>query len=52
MNVGQHQLALVLSLIISWTSRILAREEDQYTDFVSIALKQTKAGPLSLVTPI
>ena len=27
--------------------RILALDEDQYTDFLSIALKQTKAGPRS-----
>ena len=42
------------SLIISWTFRILAHEEDQYrptvmfrkywADFLSIALKQTKTG--------
>ena len=44
-------ISLVLSLIISWTFRILAREEDQYTDFLSIALKQTKAGPRSSGTP-
>ena len=37
-------VSFVLSLIISWTFRILAHEEDQYTNFVSIALKQTKAG--------
>ena len=37
-------VSLVLSLIISWTFRILAHEEDQYTDFLSIALKQTKSG--------
>ena len=39
------------SLIISWTFRILAHEEDQYTVFLSMALKQTKAGPRSLGTP-
>ena len=44
-------VSLVLSLIISWTFRILAHEEDQYTDFLSIALKQTKAGPRSSGTP-
>ena len=33
------------------TFRILAHEEDQYTDFLSIALKQTKAGPRSSGTP-
>ena len=30
-------VSLVLFLIISWTYRILAHEEDQYTDFLSIA---------------
>ena len=40
-------VSLVLSLIISWTFRILANEEDQYTVFLPIALEQTKAGPLS-----
>ena len=44
-------VSLVLSLIICWTFRILAHEEDQYTDFVYIALKQTKAGPRSSETP-
>ena len=38
---------LVFFLIISWKFRILAHEEDQYTDFSSIALKHTKAGPRS-----
>ena len=38
-------VSLVLSLIISWTFRILAHEED--TDSLSIALKQTNAGPRS-----
>ena len=38
------------SLIISWTFRILAHEEDQYTDFLYIALKQTEAGPQSMGT--
>ena len=38
-------VSLVLSLIMSWIFRILAHEEDQYTDFSSIALKQTKARP-------
>ena len=44
---------LVLSLIISQTFRILAHDEDQYTDFLSrpIALLQTKAGPRSSGTP-
>ena len=45
-------VSLVLSLIISWTFKILAHEEDQYTDFLSIALKQTKAGPRSSGTPL
>ena len=40
-------VSLVLSLIISWTFRILAYEEDQYTYVLSIALEQTKAGPLN-----
>ena len=44
-------VSLVLPLIISWTFKILAHKEDQYTDFLSIALKQTKAGPRSLGTP-
>ena len=38
-------VSLVLSLIISWTFRILSHEDDQYTDCLSIALEQTKAGP-------
>ena len=37
-------VSLVLSLVISWTFRILAHAEDQYTDFLSIVLKQTKPG--------
>ena len=44
-------VSLVLSLIIPWTFRILAHEDDQYTDFLSIALKRTKAGPRSSETP-
>ena len=44
-------VSLFLSLNISRTFRILAHEEDQYTDFLSIALKQTKAGPRSSRTP-
>ena len=44
-------VSLVLSLIISWTLRILAHEENQYTDFLVITLKQTKAGPQSSGTP-
>ena len=44
-------VSLALSLIMSWTFRILAHEEDQYTDFLSIALKQSKAGPRSSGTP-
>ena len=47
-------------LIISWTFRVLAHEEDQYTvmfrkykaNSLSIALKQTKAGPRSLGAPV
>ena len=53
-------LGHILPLIISWTFRILAHEKDQYTvmfikyqaDFLSIALKQTKAGPLRWGTPV
>ena len=53
-------VSLVLSLIISWTFRIPANEEDKYTfmfekysaDFWSVALKQTKAGPRSSGTPV
>ena len=44
-------VSLVPFLIISWTFRILAHEEDQDTDFLSIPLKQTKAGPQSWGTP-
>ena len=44
-------VSLVLSLIISWTFMIQAHEDDQYTDFLSIAIKQTKAGPRSSGTP-
>ena len=35
-------VSLVLSLIISRTFRILPHAQDQYTDFLSIALRQTK----------
>ena len=38
-------VSLVLSLIISWTFRILAHEEDPYTDFLSIASKKTTVKP-------
>ena len=48
-------ISLLLSLIISWTlaqsGPYSAHEGDQYTDFLSIALKQTKAGPRSSGTP-
>ena len=44
-------VSLALSLNISWKFRILVHEEDKYTAFVSIALKQTKAGPRSSRTP-
>ena len=44
-------VSLVIALIISRTFRILAHEEDQYTDFLSIALKQTQAGPRSSGPP-
>ena len=62
-GIGVHVedilVSLVLSIIISWTFRILAHEEDQYTvmftkyqaNFLSNALKQTKAGPRSSGTP-
>ena len=52
-------VSLVISLIKSWTFRILANEEDhtvmfgKYSaDFWSIALKQTKAGLQSSGTPV
>ena len=48
---GIFELSLVLSLILSWTFGVLAHEEDQYTDLLSIALKQTEAGPRSSETP-
>ena len=44
-------VSLDLFLIISWAFRILAHEEDQYTDFLSITLKLTKDGPRSSGTP-
>ena len=44
-------VSLVLYLIISWRFRLLAHEEEQYTDILSIAPKQTKAGPRSSRTP-
>ena len=37
-------VSLVLLLILSRTFRILAHEEDQYTEFFSVALKETDAG--------
>ena len=45
-------VSVVLFLIISWTFRILTHEEDQYTDFLSIAFKQTEARPRSSGTPL
>ena len=36
---------------MSKTFRILAHEEDHYTDFLSTAVKQTKARPHSSGTP-
>ena len=36
---------MVVDYYTSKTFRILAHEEDQYIDFLSIALKQTKDGP-------
>ena len=44
-------VSLVLFLIIPWIFRILAYEEHQYTDFLSIALKRTKAVLRSSGTP-
>ena len=37
-------VSVALSLILSWIFRILAHEGEQCTDFLSRALKQTKAG--------
>ena len=59
LHVEDTLVSLVLSIIISWTFRILANEENQYTVmftkylaiFLSNALKQTKAGPRSSGTP-
>ena len=58
LNVEDILVSLVLSIIISWTFRILAHEENQYSyvykilgQFLSKALKQTKAGPRSSGTP-
>ena len=52
-------VSLVLSLFISWTFRILAHDEDQHSYvykilswFLSMALKETKAGPRSSGTPV
>ena len=42
-----ERVSSVVCLIIFWTFRILVHEVDQYTDFLSIAFKQTKAGPRS-----
>ena len=61
-GIGLHVkyilVSLVLSIIISWTFRILAHEENQYSyvykildQLLSKALKQTKAGPQSSGTP-
>ena len=47
-----ENVSLALSSIISWIFRILAHEDDdQYIDFLSIAIKQTEAGPRSSGTP-
>ena len=58
LDVEDILVSLVLSIIISWTFRILAHEENQYSyvykifgRFLSKALKQTKARPRSLGTP-
>ena len=61
-EIGLHVeyilVSMVPSIIISWTFRILAHEENQYSyickilgNFLSKALKQTKAGPRSSGTP-
>ena len=55
LHVEDILVSLVLSIIISWTFRILAHEEDKYTVmftkykamFLSNALKRTKARPRS-----
>ena len=44
-------VSLFFCLIISWIFRILAHVEDQCAVFLSIALKQTEAGPRSSGTP-
>ena len=59
LHVEDILVSLVLSIIISWTFRILAHEDNQYSyvnkilgHFLSKALKQTKAGPRSSGTPL
>ena len=56
LHVEDILVSLVLPIIISWTFRILAHEENQYSyvykilgHFLSQALKQTKAGPRSSI---
>ena len=59
LHVEDTLVSFVLSIIISWTFRILAHEEDQYTvmftkykaNVLSNALKQIKAVPRSSGTP-
>ena len=58
LHVEDILVSLVLSIIISWTFRILAKEENQYSFvykilgyFLSKAHKQTKAGPRISGTP-
>ena len=58
LHVEDILVSLILSMIISWTFRILHHEKNQYSyvykmlgHFLSKALKQTKAVPRSLETP-
>ena len=58
LHVDDILVSLVLSVIISWTFRILAHEENLYSyvykykaNVLSKALKQTEAGPRSSGTP-
>ena len=61
-GIGLHiediLVSLILSIITSWTFRFMAHEENQYSyvykimgQFLSNALKQTKARPRSSGTP-
>ena len=58
LHVEDILVSLVLSIIISWTFRIMAHEESQYSYiykmlgfFLSKALKKTEARPRSSGTP-